>query len=275
MKHLTKLLGVIILLAFYGCAQNRDSAMFEMADEAMVAPTSEQKIDETIETEEAVETDETVGRKLIKEGRVEFKTDDLNSTRETIFEAVKKHKGYVSSDQEFKSPGRKSNTVIIRVPADNFDSLLSDATQGVKRFESKEINVKDVTEEFLDIQARLKTKKELEQRFIDLLKVAKNVTEILEIEKQIGELRSDIESIEGRLKYLQNRVSFSTLTMTFYETIPNETDFGQKFKNALKNGWDNLIWLFVGLTNIWTFILIAVALVIGIRVYKKRKKQRG
>ena len=224
MKHLTKLLGVIILLAFFGCAQNRDSAIFEMADEEMVAPTTEQVIDETDETVEKVE------RKLIKEGRVEFETNDLNSTRKTIFEAVKKYKGYVSSDQEFNSPGRKSNTVIIRVPADNFDNLLSEATQGVKRFESKEINVKDVTEEFLDIQARLKTKKELEQRFIDLLKVAKNVTEILEIEKQIGELRSDIESIEGRLKYLQNRVSFSTLTMTFYETIPNETEFGQKFK---------------------------------------------
>lgn len=275
MKQMTKFLGVIILLAFFGCAQNRDSATFEMADEAMVAPTTEQIInetDETVETTETAKTAETVERKLIKEGQVEFETDDLNSTRETIFEAVKKYKGYVSSDQEFKSPGRKSNMVIIRVPADNFDNLLSDATQGVKRFESKEINVKDVTEEFLDIQARLKTKKGLEQRFIDLLKVAKNVTEILEIEKQIGELRSDIESIEGRLKYLQDRVSFSTLTMTFYETIPHETAFGQKFKNALVNGWDNLIWLFVGLTHIWPFILIAVAIVIGIRAYRKRKK---
>ncbi|MDI9603962.1 MAG: DUF4349 domain-containing protein [Bacteroidota bacterium] len=275
MKQMTKFLGVIILLAFFGCAQNRDSAMFEMADEAMVAPTTEQIInetDETVETTETAKTAETVERKLIKEGQVEFETDDLNSTRETIFEAVRKYKGYVSSDQEFKSPGRKSNIVIIRVPADNFDNLLSDATQGVKRFESKEINVKDVTEEFLDIQARLKTKKGLEQRFIDLLKVAKNVTEILEIEKQIGELRSDIESIEGRLKYLQDRVSFSTLTMTFYETIPHETAFGQKFKNALVNGWDNLIWLFVGLTHIWPFILIAVAIVIGIRAYRKRKK---
>lgn len=142
-------LGLIILLTLFGRVQNRDSAKMELADEAMVAPTSEQKINETNETEE---------RKLIKEGRGEFITDDLNLTRETIFEAVKKYSGYVSSNWEFKSPGRKSNTVIIRVPADNFDNLLSEATQGVKRFESKEINVKDVTEEFLDIQARLKTK---------------------------------------------------------------------------------------------------------------------
>ena len=259
MKHMTKYLGLIILLTFFGCSQNPDSTSMEMADEEIVAPTTDQK------------TNETVERKLIKEGRVEFETGNLNSTRKTIFEAVKKYKGYVSSDQEFKSPGRKSNTVIIRVPADNFDNLLSDATQGIEKFDSKEINVKDVTEEFLDIQARLKTKKELEQRYIDLLKQAKNVTEMMEIEKQIGQLRSEIESIEGRLKYLNDRVSFSTLTMTFYESIPNETEFGQKFKNGFRNGWDNLFWFFVMLTNIWPFILIGLGLIIGIRLYRKKK----
>jgi hypothetical protein len=257
---MTKYLGLIILLAIFGCAQNSDTANIEMAKEEIVAPTTEQK------------TSETLDRKLIKEGRVEFETDNVNTTRKTIFEAVNKYKGYVSSDQEFKSTGRKSNTVIIRVPADKFDNLLSDATIGVEKFDSKEINVKDVTEEFLDIQARLKTKKELELRYIDLLKQAKNVIEILEIEKQIGQLRSDIESIEGRLKYLQDRVSFSTLTMTIYEIIPNETEFGQKFKNGFRNGWDNLIWFFVVLTNIWPFILIGLGLIFGIRFYSKRKQ---
>lgn len=259
MKHKTKYLGLIILLTFFGCAQNTDNAKMKMADEEMVAPTTEQK------------TNETVERKLIKEGHVEFETNNVSSTRKNIFEAVEKYNGYVSSDQEFKSPGRKSNTVVIRIPADNFDNLLKDATQGVEKFESKEINVKDVTEEFLDIQARLKTKKELENRFLDLLKQAKNVTEILEIEKHIGQLRSEIESVEGRLKYLQDRVSFSTLTMTFYESIPNGTEFGQKFKNGFRNGWDNLIWFFVVLTNIWPFILIGLGLIIGIRLYRRKK----
>lgn len=256
---MTKYLGLLILLTIFGCARNPDSANMEMADEEKAAPTTEQK------------TIETVERKLIKEGRVEFETDNLNTTRKAIFEAVQKYNGYVSSDQEFKSPGRKSNTVVIRVPADNFDNLLNDATQGVEKYESKEINVKDVTEEFLDIQARLKTKKELEQRYIDLLKQAKNVTEILEIENQIGQLRSEIESIEGRLKYLHDNVSFSTLTMTFYESIPNETEFGQKFINGFRSGWDNLIWFFVLLTNIWPFILIGLGLIIGIRIYRRKK----
>lgn len=215
---------------------------------------------------------EITERKLIKEGRVEFKTENLKATRQAILTAVEKYKGYVSSDQEFNYPGRKSNTVVVRVPADNFDAFLSDATAGVARFESKTVDVKDVTEEFLDVEARLKTKKALEARYVELLNRAKSVTEILEIEKQLGQLRGDVESVEGRLKYLQNQVSFSTLTMTFYERIPNETQFGAKFKDGLRNGWDNLIWFLVILANIWPFILIGVGTFVGLRFFYKRKK---
>ena len=258
-KDIVKCLGLLVLSIVIGCSPNPDSTSMEAVDEEVAAPTTKQTTPETDE------------RKLIKEGRVEFETGNLTSTRKTVFEAVNKHKGYISSDQEFKSPGRKSNTVIIRVPAANFDNVLKEATQGVESFESKEINVKDVTEEYLDVQARLKTKKELEQRFIELLKEAKNVTEVLEIEKQIGQLRSEIESVEGRLKYLQDRVSFSTLTMIFYESTPNETEFGRKFENGFRNGWDNLIWFFIALINIWPFILIGLGIIVGIKVYRRNR----
>ena len=259
MNQITKYLELILLIVVIGCSQSSEKANFEMRGEEVTAQRATQKKFDQVE------------RKLIKEGRVKFEVDDINLTRKIIFQVVDKYKGYISSDQEFKLPKRKSNTIIIRVPAENFDNLLNDATKGVKKFESKKINVKDVTEEFLDIQARLKTKKELESRYLDILKQAKNVTEILKIEKQIGQLRSEIESIEGRFRFLNNKISLSTLTMTFYESIPNRTEFGQKFKNSFRNGWDNLIWFFVILTNIWPFIIIGFGLIIGIIIYTKRK----
>lgn len=240
-----------------GCAQNENASLEMANEESMTAKTEQQEIN--------------VERKLIKEGRVEFETDNINSTRKQIYESIEKYKGYVSSDQEYKSVGRISNTIIIRVPANSFDLLLSDATKGVTKFDSKNIEVKDVTEEFLDIQARLKTKKELENRYLELLEKANSVTEILEVEKQIGQLRSEIESVEGRLKYLESKVSLSTLTMSFYQKVPNETEFRNKFKNGFSNGWDNLIWFFVYLTNIWPFILIGIALIFGIRIWRKKK----
>lgn len=259
MKKIIRYSGLIVLLVFTGCAKSSDSTSFDMVEEEVPVLTQPKAV-------------ETVERKLIKEGRIEFKTDSIKATRKIIFRAVNKYKGYVSSDREFNSPGHKSNTIVIRIPADNFDLLLKDATQGVEQLESKDINVKDVTEEFLDVRARLKTKKELENRYLDLLKQANNVTEVLEIEKQTGQLRSEIESIEGRLKYLQNQVSFATLTITFFESIPNREKFGNKFKNGFRNGWDNFIWFFVVLVNIWPFIILTLGLIIGIWVYRKRKK---
>ncbi len=260
MKQLRKIFGLLILISVLGCSSKNDNASFEMADEELVTTTQEQQIE--------------VERKLIKEGRVEFETDDINLTRKTILESVEKYKGYASSDQEYKSIGRISNTIIIRVPAKNFDKLLSEATKGVTKFDSKEIEVKDVTEEFLDIQARLKTKKELENRYLELLKKANSVSEILEVEKQIGQLRSEIESIEGRLKYLESKVSLSTLTMTFYEKVPNETEFSSKFRKGFSNGWDNLIWFFVFLTNIWPFILIGIGLILGLKFWRRKKNEK-
>ncbi len=259
MKNSNKYLVFFLLLSIFGCSQNSNTSGREMVDEEVALPKTEQISEETIE------------RKLIKEGWIEFETRDLSATRKNIFDAVNKYKGYVSSDMEFKSPDRQSNTIMIRVPANNFDNLLQEATIGVEKFENKQINVKDVTEEFLDIQARLKTKKELESRYLELLKQAKNTVEILEIEKQIGQLRTEIESVEGRLNYIQNQVSFSTLTLTFYESIPNHTEFGEKFRNGFRNGWDNLIWFFVFLINIWPFILIILLVIISWRIYKKKK----
>lgn len=259
MRSLMKYFTVLMLVTCAGCSQSSDNTSMEAASEEAVAPVTDQK------------TDAAVERKLIKEGQVEFETSNLSSTRKTIFEAVDKYKGYVSSDHEFKSDERHSNTLTIRVPAENFDNLLKDATDGVDRFDSKEINVKDVTEEFLDIEARVKTKKELEARYLEILKKAKNVTEMLEIEKQSGELRAEIESIEGRLKYLQNNVSFSTLTMSVYVGIPDQNGFSEKFKSGFINGWNNLIWFFVALINIWPFILIVVGLLIGIRIYRNKR----
>ncbi len=261
MKQLKKIFGLLILISVLGCNSKDENLSYAMVDEEMVEANPKEKHE--IEFE----------RKLIKEGSIEFETLDITSTRKTIFETIEKYEGYISSDQEYKSSERITNTIIIRVPAKNFDNLLKGATKGIPKFDYKEIEVKDVTEEFLDVQARLNTKKELENRYLELLKKANSVTEILEVEKQIGELRSDIESVEGRLKYLENNVSFSTLTMTFYQKEPNETEFGNKFKSGFKTGWDNLIWFFVFLTNMWTFILIGIALILGIRIWRKKKRE--
>jgi hypothetical protein len=102
-----------------------------------------------------------IERKLIKNGTVEFRTESIQKTRENIMISLEKYDGYVADDNEYKSPGRTTNTLTVRVPAKDFDQFLNEATTGVKKFDSKSVNVQDVTEEFVDIQARLKNQKRI------------------------------------------------------------------------------------------------------------------
>ncbi|MDR2691715.1 MAG: DUF4349 domain-containing protein [Dysgonamonadaceae bacterium] len=115
-----------------------------------------------------------------------------------------------------------------------FELLLDRIAQNAKKLDSKNITVSDLTEEFIDIEARIKTKKELENRYKELLKQANKVEEIVAIEKEIGNLRTDIESIEGRLKYLKDKVSYSTLNVVFYERTSSPFGFNSKFDMQFK-----------------------------------------
>ncbi|WP_197275406.1 DUF4349 domain-containing protein [Nonlabens sp. YIK11] len=252
---------LFIAASFTACNENPNAEMVENVD---MFPMLEPE-------QEAVEITD---RKLITNGRIEFETNDISQTRNNIITAVNKHRGYIAADEESSSTGRKTNTITIRVPSKNFDNLLSDATAGVDRLDYKTINVKDVTEEFLDVEARLKTKKELEGRYLEILEQAKNVTDILEIERQIAVLRSDIESFEGRLKYLENQVSYSTLHISFYESTPELSYNKNRFSESFANGWDNLVWFFIGLINIWPFIIVLIALVILFRYLRRRRRIR-
>ena len=233
--------------------------------------------------EEVVESSENVTdnkeviieRKLIKTCDISFETDNLLETRNHIEQAVKKYNGYISADNEYKSSQNITSNLTVRIPSENFDPFLNEISSKVERFDNKNISVNDVTEQFLDVQARLKVKKELEQRYSEILKKASSVKEILEVERELTNVRSEIESMEGRLKYLQNQVSFSTLTIRFYKEEVSKAyskTFGRRIADAFTNGIDNIKWFFIGLVNIWPFILLIVLLIIFIKKRIKRKE---
>lgn len=263
------LLGGLLI----GCGSNQANRSFnasyanedkmEAMEEALEEATeAEYREDDNVELKE---------RKLIKEGSVSFETDDLKATRDHIFKTVKEFKGYVSSDNEHKYRKQISQTLTVRIPAAKFDAFLEAATKGVGAFDNRSVDVRDVTEEFVDIEARLKAKKQLEARYLELLKEAKNVTEMLEVEREIGKLRSEIESIEGRFNYLKNRVGFSTVNITFYEKVAGGNKYSSKFTDAFRNGWEGLIFFFIGMVNAWPFLIILTVGLYFLRRWLKRR----
>ncbi len=212
-------------------------------------------------------------RKLIREGEIGFETGDVAETRTAILKAVKDMGGYIGRDEAMNQTDRQQHTMLIRVTSEKFDELLAAVSKNASRIESQNIRVLDVTEEYIDVEARVKTKKELEARYMALLQKAAKVEEILNIERELANLRSEIESIEGRLKFLKDQVSYSSLTVNFYERTTASYGFWSKIGSAVKNGWNLLMALLVGMVNIWPVILIIAAAVFLLVRYERRKRR--
>jgi len=215
--------------------------------------------------------------KIIKTASLRFETQDLDGTHKNILDITKTLKGFVSTDNSGKNYSEHFRNITIRIPSESFQAFIDDVSKGVSYFDRKDISRKDVSEEFVDLNARLKAKRELERRYLELLKQAKNVEEMLDIERELSKIREEIEAKEGRLNYLKDKVSLSTVSIQFYK-YTNETrvtvSYGQKMKNALSGGWDGISIFFIGLLSLWPLFLILIIIILLLRRWMKRRKKR-
>jgi hypothetical protein len=214
----------------------------------------------------------SIERKLLKEGSIRFEADDIGKTYAFVSALCREHNAYISSESQNNYGSRLQQDLTVRIPAEQFDDYVKKLESHAISVDNKSVDVKDVTEEFIDTEARLRTKKELELRYHDLLKQAKTVSEVISVEAQLVNVRAEIESMEGRLKYLNDRVSLSTLNITFYQVIGTDFGFGSKSIAALGKGWDNLLAFLIGVLYLWPFILLIVATVYLLGRWRKRKK---
>ena len=265
----TAVFGLLILTVTGGCAAESGSADYAVVSalNATIAATSQES-----ETAPAIETKSA--RHIIRQGELRFETTDQDATRTAILGFVEAHHGYLADDGEQRTPSTLEQTMKIRVPAEEFDGLLKDVSAGVTHFDRREIQAIDVTEEYVDMDARLTTKKETESRYRELLKQANGVEEILKIEEQIDKLRGDIESTEGRLRLLRDRVSYSTLNVSFYESHANATGFWLRVKSNFYLGWQAVVEFTIAVVVLWPLILLTSLALLVIWWFNRKSVQQ-
>jgi Domain of unknown function (DUF4349) len=281
-NNMKKIVILMSIALFWGCSSEYKQSA-EVAADMASAPMMEQAAEyeemamaKKAEAPQVAEqqgnaSEQIIERKIIRTGNIRFETDDLAESKKLLMARVNQLGGYVSNEAKYEHTTYAEQTMTVRVPYQKFDTLLLFVTEHAAKITNQDINAQDVTEEFIDIQARLKTKKDLEQRYTELLKMAKNVEEILSIERQLGEVRAEIESMQGRLQYLSSQVNFSTLTISFFVSTPTIASFGGEFGEGFVNGWNNLVYFFIGLINIWPFIIIAIIAFFAFRKWRKNR----
>lgn len=261
MNHLRTLLLAFLVIGFISCGNHDDSNQVQNPN------LENSKVNNTDQPDK---TGDVIERKIIKEGYIQFQTNDLEKTHSMIVSEVNTLKGYISKENLSTYSDNIEHQLVIRIPADQFDELLKKIASSAN-VESKSVEMNDVTEEYIDVNARLNTKKELEVKYKELLKQAKSVDEILNIQKEIAELQSDLESVEGRMKYLNDQIQYSTLNVTYFQKSATSFGFVGKIVPAIKDGWHGLLEFIIFIFHLWAFIIIGIVLFIWI---KRRRKNR-
>jgi hypothetical protein len=206
-----------------------------------------------------------VDTKIIKTAVVDIEVKNVTGAVETIREIVIQRGGYLSTTNIGKNYNDQvTGTVVLRIPATQFDSALS----GVKEVGTvKTISTqgRDVTEEYVDVQAQISSYQNQISQYNLIMKNATNVKDIINIQQQIDQVQTNLDRVNGRMKYLNSQIDYSTITVTLQEPEPVGGQRGHDFVTAINEGING----FFGITDviIVLFLSLIPLIAIGIVVY--------
>lgn len=256
--------GLFLFLFLFSCQQSQPKP------EQLSLPNEPSSV-----SKDAGSTNEKLERKIIKTAQYKIQVKDVEVSSHTIKRVVLEKGGYISEMNMTNFQGQKNNVFTIRVSDENFESLLESIGNEAIYTNYKKIETQDVSEEFIDIQSRLKTKKQVRDRYEEILRTkATTVKEVLMAEEQIRVLQEEIEAKEGRLRFLENQVSLNTLHLGIYQIIEvnhheqfASPSFWAKAGNNFAQGWGLIKEISLLFIQLWPIFLI-----IGGILFWKRSK---
>lgn len=291
MKKLSILLFCLLII---GCKRSENIAkeevhadLSEVLQEDKVAAVStvasyashpSEKAASENKTSSSTQRIDTISKKIIKNGDMRIQVGDIKKSQDQINEIIKNNQAYIQKE-EFQNTDIDENLYItIRVPHKNFDILVNSFSNGVGSVLSKNISSNDVTEEYTDVSIKLANKKIYLEKYRDMLKNAATTKDMLEIQEKIRELEDEIDVSEGRLRFIDDRVNYSTLNLNLYKekirsSATSKIGFGSRFGDSVTEGWNSFVAFVLGIISLWPFFLLIPVFIFLWRKWKSRKKK--
>ena len=204
-------------------------------------------------------------KKIIKTANIRLELKDYNRFNQALHSSLKVYGAYVSEENQTNNEYKLENSISIKVPVQNFENLINSFSGDSVKIIEKKITSQDVKGEVVDTKARLDAKKRVRERYLDLLKQANKMEDIISVQKEIDAIQEDIESADGHIDYLQHSAAYSTINLVYYQYMEQGSvyDDGQpgyfhRFVTAFKEGAAGLYTLILGLITIWPLILLGL-----------------
>jgi hypothetical protein len=262
----------VLLASLAACAGSKDSMVGPAgsAAPAAVEPAAPGAAQAGLKegTIAEAESSRAAERKIIRNGELDLETGDpLEGQRKLVSIAESSGGFVVTSESRQIDEKRVTVTATVRIPAAQFDSVVEAIRATGDRVMREKITGQDVTEEYVDLQARIRTKQAVEAQYLEIMKQAKTVPDVLAVQKQLGDIRSEIEQLEGRLRFLESQTSLSTIKVSFSPPAPvvsaSGIGFFDEIQRALGNTIDVVLGIITGLVWFASYF-IPVAIILGI-----------
>lgn len=240
--------------------------------------------DEEAKAEEAIADTGNArqGKKLILTSYMTMETQDMDVLLEKVNGLINKYGGYVQrSSIRNQNVNSRTYDSSIRIPADKYEAFLSELKgEGNALFYSEE--VKDITDAYADIEARLNSLRAQEAKVLEFYDKAEDLQDLITVESRLSDIRYQIESYESQIKNYDLLVSYSTLNLTVNETkvyTPVSPTFLQRLASSFSRGFRNFYegigdFIIDLVYNIWTILFLAVLGFVGYRLYKRFRNRK-
>jgi hypothetical protein len=165
-------------------------------------------------------------RKIIRDATLTLEVEEPVKAAERVTSIAESRGGFVVTSESRHESGARGGktyevfTIQIRVPAAQFDATLKDIRATAGEVLAEKVSGKDVTEEYIDLEARLRTQRALEAQLLDIMKSAHEVSDAISVQRELTNVRTEIERVEGRRRFLENQSSLSTINVTLQPPAP-------------------------------------------------------
>ena len=218
---------------------------------------------------------DTISKKIIKNGDMEIAVSNLLEAKNKISEIIKNNKAYLQSETFRNSDTSENINLVIRVPHQNFDAIINSFSDGIGAVEAKTVKAEDVTEEYTDVSIKLENKRIYLEKYREMLKNAASTKDILEIQENIRALEDEIDVAEGRLRFIDDRVNYSTLELLLFKekarsSATSKIGFGSRFGDSIAEGWNSFVSFLLGLISFWPFFIIIPLLIFAWKKWRRK-----
>src|SRR5258705_1170089 len=296
MKSPTILL-LTIVLALTGCDRQQAMRQTEarIAKSQAATPEARGYVYENVEAERISLNDvdraesaaAAIERKIIRNADLTLEVSSPAEAQRKVSSIAESSGGFVvtseSKQREDVEPAKRTRDIklVVRVPSSHFEAAAAAIEGLATNVVQRNIAGEDVTEQFIDLEARLKTQKALELQFLGLMKQATKVADALEVQRQIAEVRTEIEKLEGRTRFLENRSSLSTLTINLLSPNPivvSTTGFRRNLRDSVSESIElatGMVLFFIRFVIVMVPVVVFVFLPLGlVAIYFTRRAKR-